>query len=103
MEDFTIVNKCVTLVAKRNSGKSYLLRWMVKQYKTHFKKIFVICPTEQINKFYQNDGFINTKCIFDSYDESWIESLIKTMTKLNEGKTESEKKFVLLILDDLVA
>ena len=100
---FTLVNKVVCLVAKRNSGKSYLLRHLVRLQKSKFDKIYVICPTEKINKFYQKDDFIPANCIFDGYDESWANSLIAKMTKENTDKSEEEKKRVLLILDDVVA
>ena len=46
MEDFTILNKTVLLCAKRNSGKSRLLRYLVLCEKNKFDKLFVICPTE---------------------------------------------------------
>ena len=98
--DFSIVDKCITLIAKRKSGKSYLLRWLVKQHQTFYDKIFCICPTEKINKFYQNDNFIDPKCIYESYDESFVKQLIDKMTKSVE---KGEKRKILLILDDCVA
>ena len=101
--DFTIVNKMITLVAKRNSGKSFLLKWLVEQYKDSFEKIFVICPTEQINSFYQRNEFIEPQYIFETYDESWCEALIAKMTRLNKGKSSEEAQHVLLIIDDVVA
>jgi hypothetical protein len=63
--DFDIVNKTFCLAAKRNSGKSQLMRYIIMMSKHHFKKIFVICPTEQINRFYQ--GLVDEKNIFESY------------------------------------
>jgi ABC-type dipeptide/oligopeptide/nickel transport system ATPase subunit len=52
MNNFTIVNKTVGLVAKRNSGKSCLLKHLVESERHKFSKIFVVCPTEKINRFY---------------------------------------------------
>ena len=46
-----IVDKAISIVAKRNSGKSYLLRYLVKKQSHKFNKIFVICPTDSINSF----------------------------------------------------
>jgi hypothetical protein len=105
MDDFTIVNKTTTLVGKRCSGKSFLLKWLVEQHKDDFHKIFVICPTETINGFYQRDGFVPPEHIFDEYSEEWTERLINSMTKINRGKLQGDEtaKHVLLILDDLVA
>jgi hypothetical protein len=103
--EFTIVNKMTALVAKRNSGKSFLLKYLVEQQKSKFSKIFVICPTETINKFYQKDSFVDKKCIYSDYDESFVSSLIDKMTKANTDKKQSSPDFknVLLILDDVVA
>lgn len=99
--ELSIVDKCISLVAKRNSGKSYLLRYLVLTEKENFDKIFVICPTERINKFYS--GFVPEKDVFDSYEEEWVEKLIATLTKVNSGKPKSEYKRVLLIMDDCIA
>ena len=51
MDQFTLVDKCTLLVAKRNSGKSILLRYLVKCEISSFNKIFVISPTECVNNF----------------------------------------------------
>ena len=59
--DFSILNKTISLVAKRNSGKSVLLKYLVEQEIENFKKVFVICPTN-FNGFY-ND-WIQPNCIF---------------------------------------
>ena len=45
MNNFTIVNKTTALLAKRNSGKSVLLKHLVESERHKFNKIFVICPT----------------------------------------------------------
>ena len=96
--DFDIKNKTVVLTAKRNSGKSQLMRYIILMSKHYFKKIFVICPTEQINHFYK--GLIKDENIFDSYNEQWVENLMKRMAKENDGKPDKEASHVLLILDD---
>lgn len=101
---FTLINNIIVLCAKRRSGKSLLLRYLVKQQEHYYKKIFVICPTEDINKFYQKDDFIPKTNIFKEYNEEWVESLLSSMAKENEGLTEGKDndkaKKVLLILDD---
>ena len=96
--DFNIKNKTIVLTAKRNSGKSQLMRYIILMSKHYFKKIFVICPTEQINHFYK--GLIKDENIFDSYNEQWVENLMQRMAKENDGKTDKEASHVLLILDD---
>ena len=96
--NFELKNKVICFTAKRNSGKSQLLRYMLLQTKKQFSKIFVICPTEQINKFYSD--IIPPENVFDQYSEEWVEALIKKMSEVNAGKTNKEKKYVELILDD---
>ena len=99
MDNFTIVNKTLTFLAKRNSGKSVLCKYLVEAEKHKFNKIFLICPTERINSHYSD--LVKPDDIFDNYDEEWVDSLIKKMTEINAGK--KTKKNVLLILDDCVS
>ena len=101
--EFSILNKCVSVVAKRNSGKSQLIRYIVSQNRDKFEKIFVICPTEQINNFYSE--LVEKNCIFDEWSEEWAEDLIKQMTEINTKRNQDkkERKNVLLLLDDLMA
>ena len=54
MNNFTIINKTTALLAKRNSGKSCLLKYLVSAEIHKLKKVFVICPTEKINRFYSD-------------------------------------------------
>ena len=96
--NFELKNKIVAFVAKRNSGKSQLLRYMLLQSKHLFKKIFVVCPTESVNHFYSD--IIPKENIFDQYSEAWTENLIQKMTQINAGKSDKESAHVLLILDD---
>ncbi len=99
--ELTLVNKTVAFVAKRNSGKSVLLKYLVEHEKDQFDKIMVICPTESINRFYSN--IVDEKCIFDAYDENWTEKLIQSLTKTNADTKPEERKKVLLIFDDILS
>ena len=101
MNNFTIVDKCIGLIAKRNSGKSVLLKHLVNSEKHKFHKIFVLCPTEKINRFYSD--IVSDECIFDNYDEKWMNKLIDKMTEINANKPTKERKHILLILDDCVS
>ena len=96
--NFTLQNKIVSLIGKRNSGKSQMLRYLVMQQRGLFKSIFVLCPTESVNSFYKD--LVKKENIFDSYNENWIEALIKKMTEVNTNKTEEKASHILLILDD---
>ena len=99
--ELNIVNKTISVVAKRNSGKSILIRYLVNQQKHLFSKIFVICPTESINHFYNT--ITHDDCIFDEWKEDWANQLIDTMTKTNANQPSNERKNVLIILDDCMS
>ena len=101
--EFTIKNKIVLICAKRNSGKSIILKSLVMDYREYFETIFLICPTEQINKFYSKDNLVKENNIFESWNEKWANELIKKMTEINSNKSPSEMKHILLILDDCIA
>jgi hypothetical protein len=101
MESFTILDKCVGLYAKRNSGKSRLLKYLVSLERQHISRIFVICPTEEINSYYTKDGFVDPNCVYGEWDENWVEGLIETMTRLNANKQKDEQQKCILILDDI--
>lgn len=96
--EFEIKNKIICFCAKRNSGKSQLLRYLVNCSKDLFGKIFVICPTESVNHFYKD--LVPAQNIFAQYKEEWVESLIAKMTDINSGKSDNDAKHILLILDD---
>ena len=96
--EFTLLNKIVSLIGKRNSGKSQMLRYLVLQQRPLFKSIFVVCPTESVNHFYRD--LVKPENIFDSYNENWVEALIKKLTEVNSGKGEVDASHILLILDD---
>jgi hypothetical protein len=69
--EIQLKNKIICFCAKRNSGKSQLLRYLLMKSKHLFKKIFVVCPTESVNKFYSD--IIPKENIFDQYSEEWTE------------------------------
>jgi hypothetical protein len=96
--DFSIVNKKILVLGKTNSGKSVLIKYIVSQHRSEFDKIFVICPTEEINGFYSN--LVPDNCIFSDFKEDWLTTLIQKLTAMK--KEDHKKKYnVLLILDDL--
>lgn len=101
--DFDIVDKAVNISGKRHSGKSEITNYIIHQYHNEFSKIIVISGTEKVNKFYQKNPYINPKFIYDKFDSSFIDALLKSMEKANEGKTKKDKDFkrVLLIMDDV--
>jgi hypothetical protein len=86
------------LCAKRNSGKSVLLRYLVKQHRDDFSKIFVVCPSEEVNHFYTE--FIDKRDIFPKYQEDWVLTLMKKLEGVNSKNEKDNFKRILLILDD---
>ena len=90
--NFDIVNKTTCLCARRNSGKSQLLRYIILKNKHHFDVKFLICPTEKINKFY--DGVFKKENIFETYSDAWVFSLMDKLAKENEGKSDKDAKHV---------
>ena len=98
--DFDILNRVTLLIARRNSGKSVLLKKLVGDSMHKFSKIFVICPSEPVNHFYKNSGLVSDDCIFENYSEKWGNALLKKMGEINEGKTKENAKQILVIIDD---
>ena len=99
--EIELVNKTISIVAKRGSGKSVLAKHFIEHHRDKFEKIFCICPTESINHHYQKDGLIPQNCIRDEWNEDWAVQLTKNLQKINANKPQKEMKMVLLILDDL--
>ena len=87
--DFSIVNKRICVLGKTNSGKSVMIKYIVSQHKNEFDKIFVICPTEEINGFYSN--LIPSNCIFSEFNECWLASLIKKLTDIKKENKEKKR------------
>ena len=97
------IDSTIGICAKRGSGKSELVKYLLQSYYKEFDKIVIISATENINKFYQQMPFIDPKFIYDKYDESFVNGLMKAMARKNEGLKKGNKnmKHVLLILDDI--
>jgi hypothetical protein len=101
--DFDIKETAIGICAKRKSGKSELVRYIIDQYHDQFSKMLVISTTEAVNKFYHKIEQIDDKFIYDSYSESFVKALYLKMEKINEGKHKSERTQVLLIMDDCMS
>lgn len=99
--NFDILNKTILVVAKRNSGKSQLIRYLLLLNINRFDKVFLICPTEAVHSFYSE--IIDKKQIYHEYNEEFIKKLIDTMTRANSNKPDKERQQILLILDDCIS
>ena len=100
MNDFNILNKTILAVGKRRSGKSELVRYLVKNELRDFKKVFVFSPTEAVHKFYGD--FVNENCIYHTYEDGLIDKMIEKLSIVNANKTKHNASHVLIILDDLI-
>ena len=101
--ELDIVDRVLIYCARRNSGKSELLKYIVNQFRHKFDKIYVLSPTERVNDFYKESGLVEDDNIFDNWDENWVKSLIGKMTMINSKKPKDERKHICLICDDIVA
>ena len=98
--NFSIQNKTLLVCAKRASGKSELVRYLVKNELHEFKKVFVFSPTEAVHNFYGD--FVNPETIFYTYEDGLIEKMIEKLSVANSNKTKHNASHVLIILDDLI-
>jgi hypothetical protein len=92
-------DKIIVIVARRNSGKSFLVRDIM----FHHQDIplgMVISPTEHANRFYGE--FVPDVFIHDEYHPDLIANMIKrqrlVMAKRNQGASIDPRAF--LIMDD---
>ena len=97
--EITLIDNVISIVGKRNSGKSYIFRHLLL-YEAHlFHKILVCSPTEVLNNFYSS--FIPKNCIYPEYTEEFGEKLLAGLIRENANIPKPEQKKVLLVLDDL--
>ena len=99
MNDFQILDRTVLFCAKRNSGKTQLMKHILKLYKDQFKAVFLVSPTEQITHTFRD--LIKPENMFDEYSEEWTKKLMDKLAKINEDKKGKDKSHILLILDDI--
>jgi Cdc6-like AAA superfamily ATPase len=94
-----VLGKRILFLGKTGSGKSQLVRYILTENIHEFSKVFVICPTERINKFYSR--LVPSENIFDEYNEEWMDKLLKKLSNMAESGKELQP--ILLILDDIGA
>ena len=87
----------IVAIAKRRSGKSFLVRDLMYQMRKRFVGGIVMSATEEANGFYQDMG-VPPAYIYHEFDEGALERLIETQKKLTKaGKVQ----LVFVILDDV--
>ena len=94
---------CFSLViGRRGSGKSVLLKWLIRQSRNLFSEVFIFSPSSFSG--YWSD-VLDESNIFLEYDEAWVQKLVDKMTGLNKGKNQQSPDFkrVMLVLDDVIS
>ncbi|MGA1563858.1 MAG: hypothetical protein ACO35C_04475 [Pontimonas sp.] len=88
----------VVAIAKRRSGKSFLLKdWLYHHRNRYFAGI-VMSGTEEGNRFYENEVGIPKSFIYNDFDEGALQRMVDRQRQMTiEGKA----KPVYVILDDL--
>ena len=80
-------------------GKThYLLEMLEKEYKNHFDYIFIVCPTLEDNKTYQNWKYLEDPDVFElPCDHDKVEEILKDIKNFAKNTNS------LIILDDCAA
>lgn len=87
----------IVAIAKRRSGKSFLVRDILYNMRKRFVGGIVMSATEEANHFYQDMG-VPPAYIYHEFDEMALERLIETQKRLTKsGKAQP----VFVILDDV--
>ncbi len=87
----------IVAIAKRRSGKSFLVRDLLYQLRKRFVGGIVMSATEEANSFYQDMG-VPPAYIYHEFDEAALERLIETQKRLTkQGKAQP----VFAVLDDV--
>ena len=87
----------IVAIAKRRSGKSFLIRDILYQLRKRFCGGIVMSGTEEANGFYESMG-VPPAYIFHDFDEPALERLVETQKRLTKtGKAQP----VFVVLDDV--
>ena len=80
-------------------GKThYLLKMLEEEYKNHFDHIFIVCPTFEDNKTYQNWEYLKDPDVFAiACDHDKVEGVLRDIVKFAKNTNS------LVILDDCAA
>lgn len=99
-------NPSIIIIAKRASGKSWLVRALLE----HFKKVpvgIIICPTDSESNFY--GSFFPETYIYYEFDSDLFLKIFdrqKSLIKLEKEKLAKGKKFdpsCMIVMDDCLA
>ncbi len=93
----------ILCVAKRGSGKSYLLKYLVKEldHRFHYNEVYLFSKTADLQE--GQFSYVPKKNIFKEYDEQKIFDIMQENEKIKKKyKKEGNHKNVLIIFDDMI-
>ena len=106
-DDNSFLNPRICIIAKSNSGKSWVIREIMKKM-NDIPAGVIIAPTDRLNKFY--DSVFPTTFIHHDYKPEIMEKLLKRqdliIEKNNKRIKDGKKKLdtrVLFIMDDCMS
>lgn len=106
-DDNSFLNPRICIIAKSNSGKSWVIREIMKKM-NDIPAGVIIAPTDRLNKFY--DSVFPTTFIHHDYKPEIMEKLLKRqdliIEKNNKRIKDNKKKLdtrVLFIMDDCMS
>ena len=87
----------IVAIAKRRSGKSFLIRDILYRMRKRFCGGIIMSGTEEANRFYESMG-VPPAYIYHDFDEPALERLVETQKRLTKmGKAQP----VFAVLDDV--
>lgn len=97
-----IRDRFILCCGRRGCGKSTLVMYLIKHYKSQFKDILVVSPSSFSGAW---KDIVPDENVQENWSEDWVQKLISKMVIRNKGKTQQSKDFtrVLLVLDDVLS
>jgi hypothetical protein len=96
-------NSAMIIIAKRGSGKSWVVRAIIERFKD-FPCGIVISPTEDVDPFYSK--FFPESYIYTTYKPETIQKIFTRQKKLKDKERRTGKKLdkrILIVMDDCLA
>jgi len=93
------------VVARKGSGKTVMVQYLLDIYHKYFDNIYIISPTANLDfKWIKMIEKLNIphEHVFEGYNEKKMSALLESIKNINEGKKNKDKMKCLLIFDDAV-
>jgi len=83
----------IAIVGRSKSGKSTLLKEMLRRIKKKFNRIFIFCQTDQYTSEYSNE--------YEDVNSFDLDMFKKICNKAKKYKKEGNEKHILIVMDDI--